>query len=88
MIYYLDWLLGDNMAVKCPVCTVVFYPMLKIMLLGSNNAENGMYLFYQNCPGCNELLIGVKKVAKWSRVPTYNETTQVQIDCLFPPSKG
>jgi predicted nucleic acid-binding Zn-ribbon protein len=62
------------MALKCLACTVTFSPMMRVMLQGTNKAGKDVYIYYQNCPECNELLIGVKKADRYNRMPLPSET--------------
>jgi hypothetical protein len=42
--------------------------------LGTNKAGYDVYLYFQNCPKCNELLIAVKKVKLFAPMPSFNDT--------------
>jgi hypothetical protein len=62
------------MTLKCPACSVTFSPTLRMVPLGTNKEGNDVYLYFQNCPKCNELLIAVKKMKLFAPMPSFNDT--------------
>jgi hypothetical protein len=49
------------MDLACPSCQTIFVPQMRTQLLGTNTRGMYVFVYYQLCPNCKELVIGVKE---------------------------
>ena len=45
---------------KCPYCNVAFHSDTRSICLGKNGRSMKVHLYFQTCPECKEIIMGVR----------------------------
>lgn len=49
---------------ECPICQTNLHPNMNNALIGKNQRNISMFVYYQICPECDEPIIGIKESSK------------------------